>query len=193
MSKYNVAENEMHIKGTHIINVIEFVRRKKGAIGLKMLFDRINQNKVKPRHFSEKSFQEKDWYPYDLYLEFLATADDVTGVGDLSRCYEIGFQTIQHLGHLSYLARAPNIHDFIKNATENWFKVYDFGRIEIVQETARSIILRYHGFPKSKAKCEYYKGSLSGMMDLCRLKGDVKKTACNTEGASYCEYVLTWK
>lgn len=186
-------ENEGNIKGIHIINVIEFVRNKRGQIGLDMLFERINEDKIKPKKLNEKSFVEKDWYPYELYLEFLATADDVTGNGSLARCYEIGFQTIQHLGHLSYLARIPDVHEFLNKAQNSWGHVYDFGNVEAVEEKEKKIVVRYHGFPKSKAKCEYFRGSLSGMLELCKLKGHVEETACNMEGAAWCEFTLTWE
>jgi predicted hydrocarbon binding protein len=136
---------------------------------------------------------EKEWYPYDLYLEFLSTADDVTGSGDLSRCFEMGYQTIKNLGHLSYLARVPNVHDFLKRAQDSWHHIYDFGSVEAVVDEEHKLVVRYHGFPKSKAKCEYFRGSLTGMLELCDLKGEVVETTCNTEGAGWCEYTLTWK
>jgi predicted hydrocarbon binding protein len=186
-------DTEKNIKGIHIINVIDFVKNKRGQIGLNMLFERINEDKPKPKKLSVNGFIEKEWYPYELYLEFLATADDVTGNGSLMRCYEIGFQTIQHMGHLSYLTRAPDIHELMDKAQENWGRVYDFGNIEIVEKSDNKIILRYHGFPKSKAKCEYFKGSLAGTIELSKLKGKVKETACNMEGASWCEFELTWE
>jgi predicted hydrocarbon binding protein len=184
---------EGNIKGIHIINVIEFVRKKRGKNGLDALFQRINKGKPKPQHVFENSFVEKEWYPYDLYLEFLSTADDVTGTGDMARCFEMGYQTIKNLGHLSYLARSPNVHDFLKGAQESWHHVYDFGSVESIVDEENKLVVRYHGFPKSKVKCEYFKGSLTGMLELCGLKGEVKETACNTEGAAWCEYTLTWK
>ena len=142
-------ENDRYIKGTHIINVINFVKKKRGTVALNTLFDRINKDKSKPRLLSPDSFIEKEWYPYELYLEFLATADDITGTGDLSRCFEMGHQTVKNLGHLSYLAKAPEIHGFLVSANENWRRVYDFGGVDIVKETEGEIVMRYHGFPKS--------------------------------------------
>lgn len=184
---------EGNIKGIHILNVIEFVKKKRGKNGLDALFQRINKDRTKPNHVNEKNFVEKEWYPYDLYLEFLSTADDVTGTGNLARCFEMGYQTIKNMGHLSYLTRSPNLHDFVKSARDNWNRVYDFGKLEIVEETDKKLVLQYHGFPKSKAKCEYFRGSLTGTLELCKLKGEVKETVCNMDGAAWCEFTLTWK
>jgi len=184
---------EGNIKGIHILNVIEFVRNKRGKIGLNALFERINSGKAKPEKVNEDSFVEKEWYPYDLYLEFLSTADDVTGTGDLGRCFEMGYQTIKNLGHLSYLTTSPDLSDLVKGAKDNWNRIYDFGKLEIVEESDRKLVIQYHGFPKSKAKCEYFRGSLTGTLELCGLKGEVVETACNTEGAAWCEYTLTWR
>ena len=135
----------------------------------------------------------KNWYPYELYLLFLNTADKVTGNGDLSKCFDIGFQMLQNLGHLSYLARAEAILEFVDNATKNWNNVYDFGRTEYEMKGDNKLIFRYYGFPEDRAKCEYFRGSLAGMMKILGLDGTVAETKCNAEDSEFCEYTLTWK
>jgi predicted hydrocarbon binding protein len=184
-------DSDKHIKGVHFVNVIEYVKWKRGVLGLNRLFDKLNQKRKPP--LNQNSFVEKEWYSYDLYLEVLRTADEVSGTGDLSRCYEIGYRTIQNLGHLSYLARAPDIHELVKNARERWSAVYDFGNLAITEDEPNKIVVQYHGFPEAREKCEYFRGSLAGTLEICGLKGEVKETACNTKGSEYCEYTLTWK
>ena len=73
------------------------------------------------------------------------TADQITGNGDLSKCYDIGYQTLQNLGHLSYLTRAPVVLDFIQMASDNWNTVYDFGRPSFEVVNDKTIIFIYHG------------------------------------------------
>jgi len=185
-------DEERHIKGTHIINVLKFVKNKRGIMGLENLLVRINQDHDKHQQITEDSFTEKDWYPYELYLEFLVIADTICGNGDLSRIYEMGHRTVQNLGHLSYLTRKDSVFEFLHNGSDNWSKFYDFGGVEIVEEMEGKIIVRYQGFPDSKAKCQYFKGSIAGMIDLCGLDGKVEETACNAEGSKYCEFTITW-
>ncbi|MBI5000737.1 MAG: DUF2378 family protein [Euryarchaeota archaeon] len=183
---------ERLVKGVHLKNVAEFVRKKRGAAGLKELLEGYNAKKPKGARLDFSKIDEREMYSYDAYLDLLKMADKVVGRGDLSRIEEMGSHTVQHLGHLSYLARAPNIHDFIEGAAKNWRSVYSFGELEYVKEGTRKVVLRYHDFPQERAKCMYFKGSIEGMLALCRLKGTVTETACNTKGKEYCEYTIEW-
>ena len=186
-------DDERHIKGTHIINVIKFVKNKRGLIGLNDLFEKLNQGQSTPGKLTEDSFTEKDWYSYDLYIQFLVTADEITGNGDLSRIYEMGHRTVQNLGHLAYLTREDSVSTFLKNGSENWDKFYDFGKLEVVTEAKGKIVVRYHGFPEEKAKCEYFRGSITGMIEICGIEdAKVEQTACNCEDGDYCEFTIIW-
>jgi len=184
---------EGKIKGVHLLNVINYIKHKRGVLGLNVFLKTINEGKAIPEHADETSYIEKEWYPYELYLKFLELADQITGKGDLSKCYDIGLQTLQNLGHLSYVARAPDIAEFVETAQKSWRNVYDFGHFEYTMEGDKKMIFQYHGFPPNKAKDQYFKGSLMGMMDLCKLDGNVELTKSNTSMDDYTEYVLTWK
>jgi hypothetical protein len=181
------------VRGTHLLNVIEYVKRKRGVQGVKRLMEMANTGRPKGARLSPGDVSEKELYSYATYILLLEGADLVCGTGDMGRAYDIGHQTIQHLGHLDYLARAPDIHAFIRNAVRNWRAVYDFGELKLVRDEPRRLVVRYYGFPRATAKCNYFKGSLAGMMTLCRLHGTVKETACNTLAADYCEFTLEWE
>lgn len=180
-----------HVKGIHLANVFRFVKWKRGILGLRRFQEDI-RNLPHCAKATEQTFVEKDWYDYDLYLKLLFAADKVCGTGDLSKIYEIGLWNIRNLGYLSYLARKPDIHEFVDGAVKGWNNVYDFGGIEIPEETPNKMIIRYKGFPPSPEKCQYFRGSLTGMMEICNLDGTVEETACNTKGQDYCEFTLTW-
>lgn len=184
---------EGKIKGIHILRVTEYAKKKRGVIGLNELLSRINKDRATPQKLSAEDFKESDWYPYELYIDFLTEADEICGTGDYSKIFDIGRHTIQNLGHLSYLTRAPDIFEFTENAVKNWKSVYDFGRLEVVEKEEKRIVLRYHGFPKYRQTCRYFKGSLTGTLDICKLDGKVEETACVSDGDEYCEYVLTWE
>ncbi len=183
---------EQHVKGIHLANVFRFVKWKRGLLGLKRFQDEISTLPGCAKA-TEATFIEKEWYDYGLYMKLLNVADRVCGNGDLSKIYEIGLWNIRNLGHLSYLARKPDIHEFIQGAIKSWGNVYDFGGVELVEETPKKIIMRYIGFPDAPEKCQYFRGSLTGMMEICGLHGSVESTACNTKGAEYCEFTLKWE
>ena len=182
---------ERHVKGVHLSNVFKFVKWKRGILGIRRFLDEWHSNPNR-RKMNGSTFVEKEWYDYDLYLEMLRVADKTVGMGDQSKIYEIGYWNIKNLGHLSYLARAPDIRKFIKNANENWNQVYDFGSVEVVDDQENKLVMRYKGFPNSPEKCQYFRGSLKGMMEICGLEGSVEEVKCNTKGEDYCEFVLEW-
>ena len=184
---------EGKIKGVHLLNVIDYVKHKRGTLGLIEFFKMINEERGHHDVIRGDNIIPKNWYPYETYLIFLRVVDQIVGNGDLSKCYDIGYQTLQNLGHLSYLARSPTVLDFVQPVGENWHNVYDFGRTSFEEVNDREIIFKYHGFPEDKAKCEYFRGSLAGMLTLCGLEGEVEEIECNTEGADHCKYRLTWK
>ncbi len=185
---------EGKIKGVHLQNVIAYVKHKRGTQGIDQFLEMINNGRTLHEKINENNIIPKNWYSYEIYLKFLRGADIVTGNGDLSKCYDIGFQTLQNMGHLSYLTRAPVVMDFVKLASDNWGNVYDFGKPEYTEVSDNELIFTYHGFPEDKAKCEYFRGSLAGMLELCKLKGTVTEVKCNTEEDSdHCEYRITWE
>ena len=180
-----------HVKGVHLVNVLKFVKWKRGILGIQRFMEAWESGPGRAK-ITEQTFIEKEWYDYELYLELLRVADSTVGKGDLSKIYEIGYWNIKNLGHLSYLARVPDIREFMKNAQINWRQVYDFGAVEIVEDTDNKIVIQYTGFPNAPEKCQYFKGSLTGMMEICGLKGTVEITKCNTKGDDLCEFVLAW-
>lgn len=182
---------ERHVKGVHLANVFRFVKWKRGILGIQRFLDAWHSEPGR-RRINQNTFIEKDWYDYELYLELLRVADRTVGTGDLSKIYEIGYWNIKNLGHLSYLARSPDIREFLRGAQENWNSVYDFGGVEAVVNEPKKLVIRYSGFPESPEKCQYFLGSLTGMMEICGLKGKVEEKTCNTKGGEYCEFELTW-
>jgi predicted hydrocarbon binding protein len=185
-------EETKHVKGIHLANIFKFVKWKRGILGTQRFMDAWHSEKGRMK-IDPDTFIEKEWYDYELYLELLRVADKTVGTGDLSKIYEIGYWNIRNLGHLSYLARSPDIEEFLKGAHENWHTVYDFGSVDIVTNEDRRIVIRYSGLPEVPEKCLYFRGSLTGMMEICGLNGQVKETVCNTKGGEYCEFELTWE
>lgn len=180
-----------HVKGVHLANVFKFVKWKRGVLGIQRFLEAWHSDPSRKK-ITPDTFIEKEWYDYELYIELLKVGDQTVGTGDLSKIYEIGYWNIKNLGHLSYLAHIPDIHEFLKSATKNWNAVYDFGAAEVDDSQPKKIIIRYMGFPESPEKCHYFKGSLAGMMEICGLNGTVEATKCNTKGDDCCEFVLTW-
>ena len=76
-------EFEGKIKGVHLLNVIDYVKHKKGIQGLNEFFQIVNDGRSYHDIIKEDSLIPKNWYPYETYLIFLRTADLITGNGEI--------------------------------------------------------------------------------------------------------------
>ncbi|HEQ78675.1 MAG TPA: hypothetical protein ENN76_00245 [Euryarchaeota archaeon] len=179
------------IRGVHFTRVFKYIKKKKGVVGLELFFEKANEKLPPAKPIMETTYSEKEWYPYEHYLDILELADNTFGKGDGELAYDIGLTTIKDLGILSYITRKPDINYFVENAQKNWSQVYDFGELEIKRPSANEILFRYKGFPKRKVRCRYFAGSIQGMLEICHLIGKVKEISCSVDNC--CEYLASWK
>ena len=180
------------IRGVHLTRVVKYVKKKRGSLGLNKFLENVSKRLELDRDITPDFFEEKEWYPYDGYLNLLEEADAMLGNGDGHVAYDIGLSTIKDLGILSYLARKPVLDDFLASGQKNWNQVYDFGKVDIKKSNETTFLIRYNGFPDSNVRCQYFQGSLEGMMEICGLSGTVEETSHN-HADGYCEYTLKWE
>ncbi|MFW6038394.1 MAG: hypothetical protein ACOC89_02520 [Candidatus Saliniplasma sp.] len=182
---------EKKVKGTHMINILDYVEEKKGKLGLENLWEEIEERSIT----SKKEYDEKEWVDYDLVIKFFETIEDIFGsdLKKVPRSREIGRHITSSLGHLEYLTVAQGLKELIEKAEDNWEKVYNFGSIELADWTEEGkAVIKYHGFPANKHVCNYFQGSLEKDIELLELDGEIEHTACPVEGDEYIEFQITW-
>ncbi len=179
-----------HVRGTHIQNVISYVKSKKGITGLEEMWEQLE----KKRGTTKRDYSQNEFVDYDLLLDLFEVVDELFGTGpnDKHRSREIGKHIVENLGHFEYLLRAEGLRDLIEKAQTGMSQVYDFGRIELAEWDDNRAVVRYHEFPKNKNICSYFRGSLEKDLEMLKLEGTVEHTACPADGGDYIEFVLTW-
>ncbi|MFO7992389.1 MAG: hypothetical protein R6U61_08900 [Thermoplasmata archaeon] len=180
-----------HVRGTHILNIIKYVKNKKGVLGEKKMWEKIDEKRGEQvkRDYSTGEFVE-----YDLVLDFFDVVNELFGddTSDIPRSRDIGRHISESLGHFEYLTHAKGLKELIQKAEQNWDKVYDFGRIELTSMEEGKAVIRYYGFPENDHVCNYFQGSIEKDMEMLDLGGKIEHTACPLEGDEYIEFTLTW-
>lgn len=179
-----------YVKGTHAQAIFAFIARKRGTAGLDEFFATVNR--TYGTNYSPDDFPVERQFPYFMFLEWLHIADAIIGTGDLSKVPEIGRFTVKHLGPYSHIYRIDDLHELVDNVIASWNVVYDFGRLAKGQSGPEDLVLEYHDFPIDEARCQYYKGSLEGTLEMKGLTGTVEEIRCVRKGADHCAYHLKW-
>ncbi len=116
-----------HVRGTHILNIIDYVKSKKGMIGVEELGERMEK-----KHGSiNKEIKENDFVEYDLLPDFFEVVEELYGDqrDEMPRAKDIGRHTAKNLDYYDYLLRADDFKELINKAEDGWNQVYDFGGI----------------------------------------------------------------
>ncbi len=181
-----------HVRATHVLNVINYVKAKKGVLGLDKLWEKMEER----RPGIDKDYSEKQFVEYELVQDFFEAIEEIFGsdLNDIPRSREVGRHIAENLGHFEYLTRAEGLKEMVEKAQQGWSHVYDFGKLELAEwdEDSNKAIIRYHDFPKDENVCNYFLGSLEKDMELLELNGKIEHTDCPREGADYIEFTLTW-
>ncbi len=172
------------------MNVISYVKSKKGITGLEDMWKQMEKKRGKVK----REYSQNEMIEYDLLLDFFEVVDELFGTGsdETHRSREIGKHIVENLGHFEYLLRAEGLKELLEKATVGMDQVYDFGRLELAEWDDDRAVVRYHDFPKNENICSYFQGSLEKDLEMLKLQGDVEHTACPVEGGEYIEFTLTW-
>ncbi len=179
-----------HVRGTHIQNVISYVKSKKGITGLEEMWNKLEKKRGK----TKREFSQKEFVDYDLLLDLFEVVEELFGndSGEKHRSREIGKHIVENLGHFEYLLRAEGLKELIEKAQTGMEQVYDFGRIELTEWADDRAVVRYYDFPADENICSYFQGSLEKDLEMLKLQGKVEHTTCPVKGGDHIEFVLTW-
>lgn len=182
---------DSNIRGTHMLNVVAYVKTKKGIKGVQELLD--NVNSLKPtKQYAFDNLHEGAWYPFTDYMIFMREADKMIGGGDLSCCREIGRRLVKNMGTFSHIISTESIEKWLRTAEVRFHYIYSEGRMEITTLEEKRAILEYHGFPAKDEVFLYFMGSLEGGMKMMGLDGEVKQKTRPDKDGEPIVFELTW-
>jgi len=183
---------EGKIRGIHLINVIAYIKTKKGVQGIQELLGQVNDRLGEPK-YSFDVIYEGSWYPFDDYLEFMRVAEKITGTGDNKVCREIGRRLVKNLGTFSHLISTESIEKWLNTARVRFHYIYSTGEFEIKELAKNKAVVVYKGFPAIPEVSNYFQGSLEGGMKALELDGKVIQSATPKSPDDPLEFTLTWK
>lgn len=178
------------MRGTHVVNIINYVKDKRGVIGLEQLWEKMR----KKRGEIKKDYTKNEFVDYELIQDFFEAVEELFGdeLKDIPRSREIGRHIAENLGHFEFLTRGEGLKELVNKAEENWNQVYKFGRIELADWGDNRAVVRYHGFPADENVCNYFQGSLEKDLEMVDLDGKIEHTGCPIEDDDYMEFTITW-
>jgi predicted hydrocarbon binding protein len=182
------------IKGNQIILAKRYFTQRFGEDALEKIF-----NTMSPinRAIIERQILSGAWEPEEAYIEFLAKADEVLGIGDYQLDWECGrFLAKQSIPTIyKIFIRLGDPAFVIERADRFWHQVHSSGRLETVRTDKNKVIgkLLERDYPH-KAFCASLMGYFYGTLELCGAK-EIKITEimCSADKASHCEYAVSWQ
>jgi predicted hydrocarbon binding protein len=98
---------------------------------------------------------------------------------------------VKDLGVLSYIVRFTNITSLLKRAPESYADAFNYGQLEVdIKE--KSATIKIIDTAVDEYTCPAWIGAFRGMLELTKTNGTVRKTHCQLNGASHCEFIIKW-
>lgn len=173
--------SEDTLRGSVIIGYLNFVKKTWGVQGLNECIQATGADPAKVK--------EGGWYDFKSSNNILKWINDVKGPEYVVMA---GNYLIKNLGMLAYVLRFVNIKTILKRAPEGYSDAFRYGRIriDIKEKSAKAVMT---DVAVDEFACPAWTGALRGMLELTKTKGTVKKTQCQRDGATHCEYEIEWE
>jgi hypothetical protein len=180
----------VRIRGIAIIGAVQFVRDEFGAEAHERVLEAIPEAN---RGAFASPLRDAIWKPLDDLVAYAGTARALFAPDDATFYARLGF----HAGRVEreqggFHPMVVDVPTATRLAAVIWRTLYDAGRMEIVANSASGAIARIHDFPTSPALCQANCAALAGLLSSETLAVRTEQAACTLDGASWCEYRITW-
>lgn len=183
-----------NVKGSALSSRVLWVQLNHGEAGLQRLLPQLTPDL---RASIEGGIHKAKWYPFDQFIELIATIDRLFGKGDLGLVPELArFGADANLTTIYRLFyKVGTTHWILGRAVRLWSAHYDTGLLEVLTRGPRTAVLRIRGYDNPHPiHCMSVLGwaqrsiELSGGSDVVS-----KETKCRTRGDDFCELEASWK
>jgi len=173
--------DEKQLKGAVLLGYFKFIRKKWGKAGLDQCIQSVG--------LEESKIKEGHWYSHRHSHAILGWIASEKGEEFLREC---GNHTVKDLGILSYIVRFMDIESILKKGRRSYSDAFNYGKMRIETEKSWATIKIKGNAQDDRHACMTWTGVFEGMLQMTRTKGTVKKTACQTLGAEWCEWEMDW-
>ena len=136
------------------------------------------------------------WYPFAAFVDLNVSLDKVFGSGDLALCRELGRWSCDVNLTLLYkmLFKIGSVSFIIRRAALAWSTHYDEGRMQVVDEDAQYVQLRWSGIAEPhRAHCLSVCGWIVRACELSGGKVGETHERCRLLDAPECELEVRWR
>lgn len=184
------------VKGIAILGLVKYIKKYSKEKG-KSLEEIIKMMTPEDQKIFSQKILPSEWYPYSTYINLGNIIDRVFGRGDFTLAREIGKLSAQTdlKGIYRIFLSFFNPQQIVKKISTIWGSYYNKGTVEIKEYSPGKLIWHLKDFPEiGKFHCKNIEGWNEAFLELMGYKeAKSTETKCQSEGSSYCEFVLTWK
>jgi predicted hydrocarbon binding protein len=177
---FRVDSVERKVRGSILNTYLGFVTKKWGREGYRLCMSDIGL-------WGE--FSDGNYYQDAIRENILRWIAREKGEAHLIEC---GKHIASNLGILSWLVRFSDPKTIASKFPRNFSEIYSYGRIEAVTDKDNEITLRLYDVCRIKECCEVWRGVCEGILEATKTKGSVKEVKCSMDGASHCEFRITY-
>lgn len=183
-----------NVKGSALSSRVLWVQLNHGSAGLARL---LPQCSPELRSAIEIGINKAKWYPFDQFIELIATIDRLFGKGDLSLVDELARHgadaNLTTIYRLFY--KVGTTHWILGRAVRLWSAHYDSGFLEVMTRGPRTAVLRIRDFDTPhEIHCRSVLGWAKRSIELSGGKGVVStETRCRMKGDDFCQLESTWE
>ena len=166
------------VKGDLFNKVLKYVSNRWGKQGQEKLSN--------PRH----RLPER-WYDFEDFLELLREIDTNLGKGNRKTTFNIGVQLMTKDGRWQTVFKGKDPSKVL-TSTKRQGGQYRGGEFSASELDPNSVKVEMSGWPCEGIWCEFYRGRLTGVLELTGRSGKVTKDSCSEGGADRCSFTIVW-
>ena len=181
------------LKGATFLNLITYIKKKRGKDGVERVFKLLREENpdlyIDPRDLSPKRM-----YPEICFNGILETYDREYGKGDLREAYNFGVYDVENMGIMGlFVSFLGDPMEVIRKAPEGWKSYHEGGELVLTQMDPGHCVFELRDYLVSRTVCTELTGFFTAASKKTRGKNiKVEHTACACDGASACEFTVTW-
>ena len=185
-------ENVIDVRGIMLLNIIRYVKKRRGADGVRELMKHVSE--LEGREISDKEIKEYEWYSHHLFKSFVFASARVfdTTPGEIAT--RLGTQTAKDLGFLRFFVKFTQTPEkIVHKSAEIWSQYHRIGKLRVVESKERRIVLRLTEYFGGPYFCNGLVSNIKGILEYTAKNVNVEESMCTSRGDPYCEFVITWE
>lgn len=184
--------DEDDIRGLIIENIVKYVKKRRGQMGVDRLFDYVGSHYGKK--ITQKDIVQHNWYPHRLFRTFVEGAAEVMGKDAGTLATEMGMFSSQNIGFLKFFLKfTKSPEDIITTAMDTWHQYHKMGRIEVVKIENGRCVVRVYDYFGGPYFCNGLASNMEGFLSYTAKNVHAEEVKCVSRGDDYCEYLITWE